>query len=273
MIHSTIVWAALVATVLAIGIWLFAWPVWRRRRLLRRPFPSAWLTILRHQLPFYDRLPAEQQSQLQHMVTLFLADKRFVGCAGQEIDDEIRLTIAGQACLLLLNHPSRGYAGLHSIYVYPTTFRARHEARDAAGLVTSGTRTLLGESWSNGKVILAWDDVARGVRNFHVGHNVVLHEFAHQLDHESGTTNGAPLLASKAAYRSWAQVFRREFEALKRHHGIHGVIDRYGATDPAEFFAVATEAFFEEPEQLHRYHRELFEQLQSYYRLDPREWQ
>lgn len=261
----------LVALVLFSALYLFFWPRYRRRRLLEQAFPAAWEELLQQRLSIYRKLPAHLQQQLKDMMQVFIRDKHFVGCGGLEITDEMKVVIAAQACLLLLNRPSYEYPELRSIYVYPTAFRAVHEVRDELGLVSTQTRDLLGESWNNGKVVLAWGDVDKGIRNFNDGYNVVLHEFAHQLDHESGAANGAPLLYTRAAYKSWAYVFGREFEKLQRSNG-HDIIDRYGATNPAEFFAVATETFFEEPAKLHEHHRELFEQLQDYYRLDPRDW-
>ena len=133
---------------------------------------------------------------------------------------------------------------------------------------------LLGESWSSGKVILAWDNVLHGSRNFVDGQNVVLHEFAHQLDSESGSTNGAPILVGKNCLRTWASTLSEEFEELQKDawKGKRSLIDHYGATNPAEFFAVATETFFEKPHQMARHHEELFEVLECYYRIDPRDW-
>lgn len=268
---SDLIYLALLITVLASAAYIFVWPRYRRRKILERGFPREWESLLERRLPVYRKLPAPLQQQLKDMMQVFIRDKHFVGCAGLEISDEMRLVIAAQACLLLLNRPSYEYPELRSIYVYPTAFRAVHEVRDELGLVSTQARDLLGESWNNGKVVLAWDDVDKGIRNFSDGYNVVLHEFAHQLDHESGAANGAPLLYTKAAYKSWAYVLGREFERLQHSQG-HDIIDRYGATNPAEFFAVATETFFEEPVKLYQHHRELFEQLKEYYRLDPREW-
>lgn len=264
---------ALVVIVAAAGLYLFFWPRLRRRLILSRPFPEAWLAILREKLPFYTHLPPDQQTRLQQHIQLFLDDKHFVGCAGLAVTDVMRVTVAAQACLLLLNRPSREYSDCRSIYIYPSPFKATRDVRDELGLVSRQSHGLLGESWSDGKVILAWDSVEDGVRDFTDGHNVVLHEFAHQLDHESGATNGAPLLYTRAAYKSWARVFSAEFEQLQQRAGQASIIDHYGATNPAEFFAVATETFFEEPVKLYRHHRELYQQLADYYRLDPRQWQ
>ncbi|MEX2129988.1 MAG: M90 family metallopeptidase, partial [Pseudohongiellaceae bacterium] len=178
------------------------------------------------------------------------------------------------ACLLLLNRQTGCYPGLRSVLVYPSTFLVHREETDKAGLVSEHRHELLGESWGTGLVVLAWDEVRRGVADFTDGHNVVLHEFAHQLDHEDGTDNGAPLLAKRSAYQSWAIVLAEEFAALQRQAGQRerGVLDPYGATNPAEFFAVATETFFERPAEMQIQHRKLYDELRSFYRVNPVDW-
>ena len=267
--------ALLVLILLApIALLYWFWPRISRAMINRKPFPSEWLTILERQLPVYAHLPADLQRELLRLIKFFIHKKEFIGCAGLTITDEMRVTIAAQACLLILNRPSYEYQDLHYIYVYPTTFRAVQDVRNEIGLVSTQTRDLLGESWSTGKVVLAWDEVERGIRNFSDGDNVVLHEFAHQLDQEDGAMNGTPLLYTKAAYKSWAYVFGMEFEKLRhRDRRAIDIIDDYGAQNPAEFFAVATETFFEEPHRMQQHHPELFDQLYDYYHLDPRQWQ
>ncbi len=246
---------------------------WRDQRLRSKPFPAAWLAILKASLPVYSALSQEEQTRLCQLIKLFIARKRFYGCAGVVITDEIRVTIAAQACLLLINRGWSVYPKLTSVLVYPTAFRADKEQRQADGTVVSGHHNLLGESWGNGRVILSWDDVEKGVADFTDGHNVVLHEFTHQLDAESGSMNGAPALRSNS-YQSWAKVFNENFESLKLRslHGQSTVMDEYGTTNPAEFFAVATETFFEKPHQLYEKRPDLFEELRDYYHLDPRTW-
>jgi hypothetical protein len=250
------------------------WPAIRRRRILDREFPESWLRILQRRLPFFASLSAQEQQRLLELIRLFLADKQFIGCAGQEIDDDIRITIAAQACLLVLNRPESHYQNLRSILVYPSTFVARREVRDELGLVSTSHTAMLGESWSQGKVVLAWDNVEHGVRDLHDGQNVVLHEFAHQLDSESGATNGAPLLLTRGGYKSWATVFQMEFEQLQQSVLLHqpSLIDEYGATNPAEFFAVATETFFERPREMAAHHSELYRELSGFFRIDPARW-
>ena len=257
----------------AIGLlWLFWWPGWQRRRIMSRPFPSAWQQIMRNNLPYYPRLPDAQRQRLQQRILWFLHDKTFIACGGLELTDEMRITIAAEACLLTLHQPASGYARLQYIYLYPDAYQAAHREVDAAGVVSEHNQQRLGESWHNGKVVLSWDDVSRGSRNFSDGENVVLHEFAHQLDQASGASNGAPLLRSSQSYQHWAKVLADEFEELQHdaRHGHRSTMKYYGATNPAEFFAVATEHFYEQPEAMLEQHPQLFEQLQQFYGVDPR---
>jgi len=246
---------------------------WRKSELLARPFPASWQSILATRLPVYSFLSPQEQTRLQQLIKQFIADKQFYGCGGLVITDEIRVTIAAEACLLLLNKGGAIYPKLASVLVYPTGFLVEREQHQPDGTVASGEHSLLGESWSNGKVILSWDDVEKGAADFTDGHNVVLHEFAHQLDAESGSTNGAPPLR-RNSYKAWASVFTENFEDLRasRLRGHETVMDQYGATNPAEFFAVATETFFEKPRQLHNKYPDLYDELERYYQIDPRGW-
>lgn len=271
---SLIALSVLAAILIGVIFYVVFWPGIRIRRIVATPFPESWATIVNRRLPFTKSLPDEQRQRLEDLIKFFIADKNFIGCAGQEIDDDIRVTIAAQACLLIMNRPEMHYQKLRSILVYPSTFVATREIRDDLGLVSVQHHTLLGESWDMGKVVLAWDNVESGVLNLHDGHNVVLHEFAHQLDSESGSTNGAPVLRTRGAYKSWAQIFQLEFERLRKPQFQHkqSLLDEYGATNPAEFFAVATETFFEEGKAMRSHHRELYDELVSFYRLDPAKW-
>ena len=256
---------------LALVLWV---PRYRYRKAMSQPFSPERVAILQRNIPVYDNLNADQQASLQSLVKGFLYKKRFVGCADLAITDEIRLTIAGEACLLLLNRANTVYGRLRYIYVYPSAYVAPHTEVGEGGVVSHKMQGRLGESWQNGKVILSWDDVVHGASNFRDGRNVVLHEFAHQLDQESGSANGAPLLEKSTSYRSWAEVLSQEFKELQEDimRGDQGLLDHYGATNPAEFFAVATETFYEQPEQMANKHPELFAQLSDYYKVDPREW-
>lgn len=267
--------ALLTVAILAAAIGLAFWmPRFRLRRAIEARFPDRFVSILERNLPVYSRMPVDLQQQLQRLIKQFLHQKRFLGCDGLEVTDEMRVTIAAEACLLLLNRPPRVYPELWSILVYPSAFVAPRSERAPGGVVTHGEQDLLGESWSDGRVILAWDHVQQGARNFRDGQNVVLHEFAHQLDHESGSSNGAPFLGSRSSYQSWAAVLSHEFASLQSNAMLQNesLLDHYGATNPAEFFAVATETFFEKPAQMAEHHPALFEELKKYFRVDPREW-
>jgi len=246
---------------------------WRKQRLLNKAFPQQWQHILTERLPVYTVLQEQERHKLEQLIHLFLDDKEFYGCAGLEVTDVMKVCIAAEACLLLLGQSGPIYPKLQSILVYPTGFLAKRDLHQEDGTVVAGEHHLLGESWGNGRVILSWDDVEQGARDFTDGHNVVLHEFAHQLDSASGSANGAPPLRSNS-YQTWAKVFSDNFEDLQTRvlHGRPTVMDGYGATNPAEFFAVATETFFEKPDQLLKKRPELFQELQQYYRLDPRDW-
>jgi Mlc titration factor MtfA (ptsG expression regulator) len=260
--------------ILLTGLFLFL-PVYKDRKARFADFPTQWCDLLNQNVPMYRILPEPLKLQLHLLINSFLHRKTFYPCQGLELTDEMKVTIAGQACMLLLNRKTDEFAKLKSILVYPAAFIAAHTSVDENGLVSIEEKGLAGESWGVGKIILSWDDVKKGVVDVSDGHNVVLHEFAHQLDSADGHANGAPILSSANAYKSWAKVMSKEFAALQQsqQHHIHSVMDDYGATNPAEFFAVATETFFEKPQQLKQRHPELYEVLAKYYHVKPDEWQ
>ena len=260
---------------LAAGIagWIFPelWKWIRRRRLLHRPLTGDQLRMIEACLPPWKKMPPGLRQQLLARIKEFLAEKNFEGCGGLIVTEEIRLAIAAQACLLLLNRRIRCYPKLNAILVYPTAYRDRQ--RHLIGTDQRDERTKAGESWQSGNVVLAWDHVLAGVTNYADGHNVTFHEFAHQLDQEDGAADGTPVLPS-SSYATWAKVFTHEYQALldEVRKGHRTVLDAYGTENPAEFFAVATEAFFEKPRQLKLKHPELYAELQRYYCVDPVEW-
>lgn len=261
---------AIVAIILALLI-----PRYRLKRAIAAPFPDEWVKILERNIAVYQNLPMPLRLQLRKLIKQFLHQKNFSGAGGLVITDEVRVTIAAEACMLLLNRETNVYPSLRYIIVYPGAFVVDRQQAGMDGTVGAGPQGLLGESWANGKVILAWDNVLHGSMNFVDGHNVVLHEFAHQLDSETGSSDGAPILGSSNGLRTWAKTLSEEFHELQldSRRGKASLMDHYGATNPAEFFAVATETFFEKPEQMARYHSELFEVLKTYYRVDPSDWQ
>jgi Mlc titration factor MtfA (ptsG expression regulator) len=242
----------------------------RRQRIASRPFPESWTRIL-ESLGHYVALAPSERAELRGLVQVFVHEKNFEGCGGLELTDEVRITIAAQACMLLLGRVTDLYPTLRTILVYPYSYVAPASERRDGGIVAEGESARLGESWSHGIVVLSWDTVKRDASDVHDGHNVVFHELAHQLDNESGAAEGAPELPRRSMYVAWARVLGREYESLVEAVAAHRptVLDGYGATNPAEFFAVATECFFERPVALARRHRELYEQLAGFYGRDP----
>ncbi len=237
-------------------------------------FKEEWKELLAENVPLYLRLPDELKIRLHERVARFISSTRFEACNGLELTERMILTIAAQASMLVLFRDGEPYPDLRTVYLYPTTFSSVQKRRDAYGIVTEGEVHRLGESWETGTVILAWDSVEQGARNIHDARNVTFHEFAHQLDHEDGNTDGAPGLPSREAYRSWARVFQENYAEFLGEiaAGKRTLMDQYGATNPAEFFAVATETFFEKPRQLYKKMPELYAELKVYYGVDPQEW-
>ncbi len=259
-------------------LWLIAQP-WlterKRQRIRARPFPAEWRDILKRRVPFVRAMPADLQLQLKSHIQVFLAEKAFIGCDGMVITDEIRVTIAAQACLLILGRPSFYYPDLRQVLVYPSSFVVNREHTDRAGVTHAGRQVLAGESWSNGQVILSWQDAVDGALVPNDGSNVVIHEFAHQLDQETGAANGAPALARKDHYRRWSEVLGEEYLALRARDlsGQPSLFSSYGATAPAEFFAVVSEVFFEQPARMAAEHLALYRELARFYRLNPLSWE
>ncbi len=244
---------------------------WRRKRLMTEPLEPGWLAIIERNVPYYHRLGLDMRRRMQGLVQVFLDEKLFEGCGGIEISDEIRVTVAAHACILLLGRDAELYPKLRSVLLYPGTYVAPLSRRGPGGVVTEGVQARSGESWSHGNVVLSWGDVLLCASPNPTGRNVVLHEFAHQLDSESGSNEGAPVLPHQDMYANWARVLGKEYQLLidAIEQGKPTLLDQYGATSPAEFFAVATECFFEKPVEMSASHPELYEQLKLFYMQDP----
>ena len=252
----------------------FRWLKRRRRaRVISAPFPKEWLGFIERNVGYYALLNDVERKKLQDDLRIFMAETSFEGCAGLTLTDEIKATIAAQASLLLLGFQDDYFERVQTVLVYPTGFRSPEGWRRPDGVIHSDGVGMLGEAWHQGTVILAWDSVLAGGRNAHDGRNVVLHEFAHQIDFLDGFADGMPPLANREQYRRWHVVMRQEYERLfaASHHGRPTVLDSYAATDDAEFFAVATEAFFESSVEMRRRHPQLYEVLMEYYRQDTAE--
>lgn len=257
---------------------MFDW--WRRlsrAEVLAQPFPAHFREHLLRRIPCADLLTEAELSKLEALVRIFNSEKSFEGAGGLTMSEEMRVAVAARACLLVLwrvelDEPL--YAELDAVIIYPSTYRARQRRQE--GYVTiEDEQVRLGESWTRGVVVLAWDSVESGVANAGDGHDVVIHEFAHQLDAADGEMDGTPALDGWERYAVWSKVASAEYQALcdavERHRKTS--IDAYGATNAPEFFAVVVEQFFEKPLALARRHAELYAELARYFRFDPAERQ
>jgi len=260
-------------TIVAIGVlaWLLAAPWWRARRRVARmaePLPDTARAAIDRNVPSVRRLPPELRARLESVMGGFLAEKEFVGCNGLIVTDEIRSTIAALACLLVLGRRGH-YDELHSILVYPAAFWVEDEVEDEAGVVAKRRRVLSGEAWESSRIILSWEDVLEAARFPGEGYNVALHEFAHYLDAE-----GLGLASGDRPVATWADELEGEFERLLDavDRGEFTFLDPYAAEDQTEFFAVATEDFFERPVELHAAHPRLYGLLREFYGVDPAGW-
>jgi Mlc titration factor MtfA (ptsG expression regulator) len=251
------------------------WAERRRRKILEQPFAPVHVAVLERNVKHYGRLDPAEQRRLRDLVQVFVAEKHWEGCGGLVLDDEMRVTIAAQACLLVLELPHRLYENVDSILVYPSTV-LRPEPRPgvfvrSGTLVASGPIALLGEAHRQGPVVLAWDRVLRDGMHPRGGHNLVYHEFAHKLDMLDGHADGTPPLATRQQRQRWHEVCERAFLDLRARtaRGEPTFIDAYGAVDEAEFFAVATEHFFDQPRELRLAEPAVYEVLSEFYRQDP----
>lgn len=252
---------------------IFRWLKRRRReQILARPFPEEWNEWLIRRVPHWQRLNDEEQQTIRRLVQVFVEEKTWEGCRGIEVTDEMKVTIAGQACLLLLGIEHDYFRNVKTILVFPRQFVPHPtEEYDESGVAHESSGPALGLAYHGGPIVLSWADSKAGGRNSQDGLNVVIHEFAHKLDLRDGVVNGTPPLKSRREYARWAEVMRREYEQLVKASQKRRatVLDDYGATNPGEFFAVSVECFFEKPLQLQKKHAELYEALKDYFGQDP----
>jgi len=268
---------AVIAAGLIFGSYFLTWRMlmgvrWRRRPTLSAdPIPDHWREIVSRRVPVAGRLTDAERVKLLRLVQVFLREKIIEGCDGLDVTEEMKVMIAAQACVLLLHLDAGCYPGLRTVLVYPGTYRPRRPSWFKYDL--GSTEALVGESWRHGVVILSWDSVASQAADGVDGRNVTLHEFAHQLDQQDGAADGVPVLRTPTTLRNWAAVIGRHYDDLvaDAEQGRFTVLDYYGATNKAEFFAVATETFFERPLQLRERQPELYELLREFYGQDPAE--
>jgi Mlc titration factor MtfA (ptsG expression regulator) len=246
----------------------------KRTQARKKSFPDGWDSILRENFPLYLRLPAEDREELQGHINVFLEEKRFEGCSDLELTDEIRVTIAAQACLLLLHRETDYFPKMQSIFIYPTLFYTDVAEEDEFGIVSEYEEDRSGESWEYGPVVLSWEDALMGARGEESGYNTVIHEFAHRLDLENGAPDGVPGLENGKRYQSWERTMSEAFEQFERKldSDRETIIDEYGAEGPDEFFAVAVEHFFQTPAELLCEYPRLYDEFKSYFKQDPANW-
>ncbi len=241
----------------------------RRREMLTEPFPESWLPYLHQNVALYKYLSDREQQTLRDDLRILIAEKNWEGCGGLMLSDEITVTIAAHACLLLLGLEHNFYPNVESILIYPAGFLPRR--LKGIGEIVTESRPLGGEAWSQGPVVLSWSDARAGGRHPEDGVNNVLHEFAHKLDMLDGACDGIPPLADEPQFRRWTQIITAEYERLvaQSEQGQATLLRAYGAQDKTEFFAVATEGFFMKPCEMRHEHQELYDVLCSYYKQYP----
>lgn len=247
----------------------------RRRRLLAESFPSHWLDILQRNVRLYAAMPHSQQARLRDDLRIFIAERYWEGTDDLAIDDEVRVTVAGHAAMLTLNLPDDidWYRPLRTVIVHPESFLSASKRHGPGGVISEGLANS-GEAWHNGPVVLSWRDVLWGGRNAMDGRNVALHEFAHVLDMADGISDGTPPLHGRIDGKIWHRTMTEAYERLidDAEFGHATLLDVYGATNVAEFFAVSTEAFFERGLAMRQVHPALYEAFRAFYGQEPDSW-
>lgn len=240
----------------------------RRQAISKKRLTDKQRAKLGRDFPLFLTLPNELKQELEGLIHVFISEKAFEACGGlDQVTPHMQRVIAAQACLLLLRKPHDLYSNLRTIRLYPDAFITTGEYGEKS--------VLLGESWTTGSIVLSWASIVSDGRNPDDGHNVTIHEFSHQLDQSDGAADGVPALQTRGFYKEWASIMKPEFEMLikRSEENKRTVLDSYGAENPAEFFAVATETFYEKPAQLQENHPKLYSLLTKYYGVNPLDWQ
>jgi len=246
----------------------------RRERIRETLFPETWKQLLHDAVPLYRRLPAEDREELHGHIHVLLSEKHFEGAGGIEVTEGMKLIICFHAALLLLHRETDYFPRLITILIYPGAYAVKTRTQTNRGVFSEVVETRAGESWTSGTLILAWEDVERDLASNPATRSVMLHEFAHQLDAGSGVMNGAPILSDSELRHHWpdalSDAYERLSQATRQHEST--LLRPYGAKNPPEFFAVATEAFFLYPVQLQRGEADLYSALCQYFKQDPASW-
>ena len=245
----------------------------RRRRLGARPLPPAWRGFLAANFAQYEWLAAEDRARLDAHTQILVAEKNWEGCNGLAMSEEIKVTIAAQAGLLAIGLHEEYFESIYSVLVYPSSYVAKQTEMQPGGVVIESDSPRLGEASSVGAIVLSWPDVLRSGRVPDDGVNVVFHEFAHALDLQGHGFDGAPLLESRAQYQTWSQIMTAEYHRLilRTQHGRPTLLDPYGTVSEAEFFAVVTESFFEQPLAMREEHPQLYDLFRNFFHQNPAE--
>jgi Mlc titration factor MtfA (ptsG expression regulator) len=246
----------------------------RRKKITAAPFPCAWEDIIRRNVAHYCMLDDAERKHLRELIQVFIVEKDWEGAGGLILTDEIRVTISAQACLLLLGLPHNYYQNVETIIVYPSTVvppQRKLGFFENAQAPIELSHPIIGQAFRQGPVIIIWDAALQGGRHPESGHNVIYHEFAHKLDMLDGAADGTPPLRNRTEYRDWVRICSQEYLRLKHdaEHGRKSFLNAYGATNEAEFFAVATEQFFDQPRLMIKHAPDLYRVLKEYYRQDP----
>jgi len=237
----------------------------KRKRLRTGPFPEVWRTILEDHAPYYQVLPVRQRERLHGHIQILRAEKHFEGCGGLELEDLHCIIVAAYAGVLLLGQDRGFYPNLRSILIYPGAFLVNQHSFGPAGEIADETEVREGESWGLGAIVLSWEDIKRDLKVLN-GRNILFHEFAHQL-YDAASTDWMP----RGEWRTWLAVFEEHYirHCQLVEAGRSVFFDAYGAEDASEFFAVATEAFFERPQVFRRKFPAFYEQFRTFYQQDP----
>lgn len=266
----------LFAIAAAVVAWLLLAPIVRARRrdrLTQNKFPASWQQLLCDRWRLYSHLPLTVRARIHQQLQVMLPETDFYGCDGLEVTEEMKVLILAQAALVYGNVIEERLRDFPVVLVYPGAFVRHGQEMDALGLVSEGRHELLGESWEQGKVILSWDDVERGAAKLD-GHNLVIHEYAHQIDGYDGAMNGSPPLGGRQVFADWPAIMQRAYDDLcsRVEERCDANIDPYATTNPGEFFAVISETFFTRPEALVQDYPEVYQQLAAFYQEDPLSW-
>jgi len=246
----------------------------KRKWLSGKPFPREMEIILTQDVPVYQKIPGILKDIFKKRLVIFMHEKQFEGCGGLKMTEKKKVVISAYACILLTGSPSDYYPDLRAILLYPGDYLAPVNETGEGGIVTVGKEHRKGEFWSAGNIVLSWSDIKKNIYGTCNGQNLIYHEFAHYLDYQYGLTAGIDENGTILREDEWTRTLAFHYRKLRRTRRgrTESVLDKYGASNPSEFFSVVTEAFFEKPVELHNKIPDLYSAFKSFYNLDPVSW-